>query len=272
MWLEKLARFGCINKGLVYFTIGLLILRLVFGISSQRTNSKGALRFISTQPFGKLALVIVAIGLICYALWRLFEALNPYSFQFTKEKIVERLGFLCSGLSYGGLAFSATKIVLNLGVDYSDSASDWTAKLMSQPFGQLLVGIVGLIVIGVGSFFFYKAFSAKLFPKLNFTPQQTKKYMWAINIGKFGITARGFIFILIGFFLIQSAKQFDPETAVGLDQVLELIARQPQGKFLLSIVALGFIAYSLQMCIEAKYRNFSQLRQKLENNIPLKKT
>lgn len=46
MWLEKLARFGCATKGLVYFTIGLLALRLAFGISSQTTNSKGALKFI----------------------------------------------------------------------------------------------------------------------------------------------------------------------------------------------------------------------------------
>lgn len=45
MWLEKLARFGCATKGLVYFTIGLLALRLTFEISSQ-TTSKGALKFI----------------------------------------------------------------------------------------------------------------------------------------------------------------------------------------------------------------------------------
>ena len=271
MWLEKLARFGCATKGLVYFTIGLLALRLAFGISSQTTNSKGALKFISAQPFGKFALVIVAIGLSCYTLWRLFEAINPYSFQFTRSQIIERLSFLFSGLSYGGLAFCATKIILNLGVDYSDKVTDWTAILMSQPFGQLFVGIAGLIIVGVGSFFFYRAFSEKASHKLNFTSQEAKKYTWAIAIGKFGITARGFIFILIGFFLIQSARQFDPETAVGLDQVLELIAIQPQGKFLLSLVALGFIAYSLHMCIEAKYRDFSQLRQKVKNTLPLKK-
>ena len=271
MWWEKLARFGCATKGLVYFIIGLLALRLAFGISSQTTNSKGALKFISSQPLGKFALVIVAIGLTCYTLWRLFEAFNPYCFQFTKNQIIERLGFLFSGMSYGGLAFSAAKIILNLGVDYTDKTTDWTAKLMTQPFGQLLVGVVGLIIIGVGSFFFYRAFYQKLSHKLNFTPQEAEKYTWAIAIGKFGITARGFIFILIGFFLIQSARQFDPETALGLDQVLELIAIQPQGKFLLSLVALGFIAYSLQMCIEAKYRDFSQLRQKVEKTISLEK-
>ena len=95
-----------------------------------------------------------------------------------------------------------------------------------------------------------------------FNPQKTSGYSWLIKIGKFGIAARGAIFILIGSFFLQSAQQYDPQKAVDLDQALEIIARQPQGRVMLILVALGFIAYSLHMCIEAKYRDFSKLRQK----------
>ena len=263
LWLERLARFGCLTKGLVYFILGFLSLRLAMGVSSTTTNSKGALKFISNQPLGKPALVVVAIGLVSYTLWRLLEAINPYSFELSRDKVVKRLSLLASGISYGSLAFSATKIVLNMKVTYQDTTTDWTATLMSQPFGQLLVMSVGLVVIGVGCTFFYRAFRKPISQQFHLVfPRNFRFTKILTNVSKFGIMARGFIFMLIGFFLVQSGRKFDPETAAGLDQILEMVATQPQGKIFLTAIALGLIAYSLHMLIEAKYRDFSSLQSK----------
>ncbi len=262
-WFEKLARFGCLTKGLVYFLLGLLCFRLAFGISSETADSRGALRLIAIQPLGKPILLVVAGGLFCYAFWRLFEAFSPYGFEFKKKKIFKRISYICSGISYGGSALTALKIILNLDEDDLDSTADLTARLMYQPFGQFLIGCIGTGVIGVGSFFFYRAFNKKLSYESNLKEDKNSKYLTVTTaISKFGFTARGVIFILIGFFLIESARQFNPETAAGLDQILELIARQRQGKILLSVIGLGLISYSFHMFIEAKYRDFSRLRKK----------
>ena len=261
MWLENLARFGCATKGLVYFLIALLSFQLAFGVSSSSADSKGALRLLSAQPFGQIALTIVAFGLCSYTLWRLFEAINPFSFEWQKKEIFKRVGYFFSGISYGGLAFSATRIVLNLQVEDADQTKGWTAMLMSQPFGQILVAMVGVGVFGAGCFYFYRPFKHENSQRFTFNRQEKKQYLWLIMIGYFGLIALGVVFVLIGFFLFQSALQYDPQKAAGLDQILEIIARQPQGKIMLSIVAIGFIGYSLHMCIEARYRDFSSLRQ-----------
>ncbi len=267
MWLEQLARFGCAAKGLVYFIIGLLSLQVAFGMSSQTTDTKGALQAIAVQPFGKFLLSFVAVGLAGYALWRLLEAIvDPEHSQQEVASILPRIGYAISGLSYASLAFSATQIIFDVRNPSGDLTKGWTAKLLMQPFGQWLVTIVGIIVISVGLSYLYRAFHKKFREQFNLNWVDSASGIWAMHIGRFGIAARGFVFILIGFFLVQAARQFNPQEARGLDEALQALAVQPQGKFLLGLVALGFIAYSIHMLVEARYRRLRWLRKTLKDS------
>jgi hypothetical protein len=42
------------------------------------------------------------------------------------------------------------------------STQDWTARLLSQPFGQWLVGIVGAFTIGLGFYQLYKSLQSQI--------------------------------------------------------------------------------------------------------------
>ena len=59
------------------------------------------------------------------------------------------------------------------------SEDGMTAKLMAQPFGVWLVGLVGVIIAGVAAFQFYKAFSGKFKERLNFSgvAQKTRELL-----------------------------------------------------------------------------------------------
>src|SRR5579863_3971115 len=70
-----LARAGFVSRGLVYGIIGILAFRLAIGDGGKITNQQGALHTVAHQPFGKVALTLVAIGLGGYAMLRLFRAL-----------------------------------------------------------------------------------------------------------------------------------------------------------------------------------------------------
>src|SRR5579862_8206080 len=72
---ESLARSGFAARGLIYVIIGVLAIKLAVGAGGTTTNQQGALKTIAHQPFGKVLLVLVAIGLGGYALWRLIHAL-----------------------------------------------------------------------------------------------------------------------------------------------------------------------------------------------------
>ena len=61
-------------RGVVYGIIGVLAIKLAFGDGGKTTNQQGALQTIARQPFGKVLLVLLALGLAGYALWRLVRA------------------------------------------------------------------------------------------------------------------------------------------------------------------------------------------------------
>ena len=73
-WVERLARFGYAAKGAVYIVVGLLAAMAAFGMGGKTTDTRGALATIVTQPFGRVLLGAVAVGLVGYALWRFVQA------------------------------------------------------------------------------------------------------------------------------------------------------------------------------------------------------
>lgn len=150
---------------------------------------------------------------------------------------------------------SATQIVLgSKSSGSSHSTQDWTALLLSQPFGQWLVGTVGAVTVGMGFYQFYQAYKAKFRTQLKLHEMSDTEQTWATRLGRFGLAARGVVFMVTGFFLIQAARQSNPNQARGLGGALEALAQQPYGPWILGIVALGLVAYGLYMGVQARYR------------------
>ncbi len=258
MWVEKLARLGYIVKGGVYSLIGILAVQAALSSGGKTTDSKGAIRTIAAQPFGKILLIVVAVGLFGYALWRFIEAIeNPESSGKSQAKdIIKRIGYFISGLIYGALAFDAGRIALGAGGGGSNgkSKAEWTAIVMQKPFGRWLIGTVGAIIIGLGVYRLYRAFKVKFRKRLDLSELSSTEEFWLVNVSRFGIAARGVVFLIIGGFLIRAAKQFDANEVKGLDGTLQAIAQQPFGKILLLLVALGLVAYGIYLWVQARYR------------------
>lgn len=256
-WVEQLARFGYAAKGVVYFVVGLLAAQAALGTGGQITDTSGALQTIVTQPFGKFLLTLVTIGLIGYVIWRIVQTiLDPeHSGESTDAKqIVQRIGYALSGFAYAGLALTAIKLILGSGSSGGDATQDWTARFMAQPFGQWLVGLGGLATIAVGLSYLYQAYKAKFQKHFRLSQMSEQERTWAKRLGQFGIAARGIVVSVIGFFLVQAALQSNASEARGLGGALASLAQQPFGSWILALVALGLIAYSIYSLIEARYR------------------
>jgi hypothetical protein len=257
-WVLRLARMGYVTKGVVYTIVGFLAAQAAFGTGGETTGSSGALQEIVSQPFGQVLLGIVVVGLAGYALWRLVQGTFDIDNQGDgMQAIGKRIGYVVSGLLYGGLAWTAAQIVLGSGGGGGSSTQDWTARLMAQPFGVWLVGIVGAIVIGTGIYQVYKGVTAKFREKLHLASMSERERTWAISAGQFGLSARGVVLGLIGLFLIQAALQTNPNQAKGLGSTLQEIAQQPFGVWLLGITAVGLIAYGIFMAFLGRYRRIN---------------
>lgn len=260
-WVEKLARFGFAAKGFVYFVVGLLAAQAALGVGGRTTDTSGALNTIVSQPFGKFLLALVTVGLVGYALWRFVELIfDPeHSGERTEAKhIAQRIGYGFSAIAYSGLALTAVRLIMGNASSSGDSTQDWTARFMAQPFGRWLVGLAGVVVVAVGLSYLYQAYKAKFQRHFNLHQMGDTERRWVKWLGQFGIAARGVVFSIIGLFLLLAALRQNANEARGLGGALAALAAQPFGPWLLGIVALGLIAYSLYSLIEARYRQIHQ--------------
>ncbi len=225
------------------------------GAGAANDGKKSALQYIAELPFGQFLLAVMAIGLASHALWRIVQAFMDTENKGSMWKgIAARGAFAVIGLIYAGLAFSAVKIFL--GARSADGAEEkgWTALLLAQPFGQWLVGIVGVIVVGVGLYQFYRSYSAAFRKNLLLDEMNKTEEKWATRFGRFGYAARGVVFCVIGFFLVLAAYQTDAGETRGLGGALHAVEQQAFGAWLLGLVAAGFVSYGLFMFVLAKYR------------------
>ena len=255
--METLARFGYVAKGFVYAAIGILALLAAFSIGGKTTDTTGALQAIAAQPFGQILLVLIALGLVGYVIWRLIQAINDPGDKGTDAKgIFTRLGYIFSGIAYAGVAINAALLAIGTSNSGSggNSKQDWTAMVMQQPFGRWLVGLAGALVVGIGFWRLYQAYKIKFRKKLNLSELSSQQKDWLVNISRFGIAARGVVFVMIGIFVLQAAHQYNPEKVKGLDGALLTLTQQPFGKVLLALMALGLVAYAVYLLLQARYR------------------
>lgn len=254
--IETLARLGYGARGVVYGLVGGLALLAAIGSGGQTGGSRSALQTLLSQPFGKLWLILIALGLFGFCAWRILESLTDADRRGSDMKgWGVRGAHLISGIIYAGLAISALNLALGRGSGSGgedQAAQDWTAWLMSQPFGQWLVGLVGLAVFGTGFAFIWKAWRGNVAERLSLPAD---KRDWIVTLGRMGFAARGLVFLMIGGFLILAAIRASSSQVHGLGGALQALQQQPYGWVLLALTALGLFAFGLFGLVQARYRH-----------------
>ena len=90
---EVLTRAGFVARGLIYGIIGLFAFEVAVSDTGKLTNQQGAIRTVASQPFGEFLLLLLAIGLGGYAIWRIFRAALGHGPE-DSDSTLERLGGL----------------------------------------------------------------------------------------------------------------------------------------------------------------------------------
>jgi Domain of Unknown Function (DUF1206) len=254
-WIERAARFGYTAYGVVYVLVGVLSVRAALGAGGETAGQEGALQTILLAPLGRVLLGLVALGLLGYAMWRLFQGvLDPDDEGRDTKGLAKRSDHVVNGLFHAALAVSVGRVALGSGGGGGGGPDDWTATLLQQPLGRWLVGAVGAGIFAIGLFQFYRAYDVKFMEKLKPGEMGPREKMWTRRAGRLGHAARGVVFLVMGVFLTQAALHSDPDEARGLGGALSALAAQPFGPYLLGLVALGLVAFGLFMFVVARYR------------------
>lgn len=255
-WVEWLARFGYAARGVVYGLVGILALKTAFGAGGATTDTQGAVQAIAQQS--RFLLILVAIGLFGYALWRFVQAVIDPEHKGTDPKgLAQRGAMVASGIAYSTLALAATRIASgsqSAAADGGGGTQGMTANLMAQPFGRWLVALAGIAVIVSGLYQIAEGWKEKFRRRLQLDELPPELQHRVVQTGKLGLLSRGFVFLMIGMFLIVAAWKADPTEARGLGGALATLAQQPYGPWLLGLVALGLLAFGIYSLVESRYR------------------
>ena len=248
-WIERFARVGYIAKAILYGTVGVLAAGAAFG-RGETTDSRGAMTRLLGAPFGQLLLLIIAAGLVGYAAWRCTSAIVDAEGRGNDAKgLALRASFLVRGLAHLGLAYSAIRLAAG------SSAGGNGSQVATSTAMDLTVWLVWAAAIGIGGFGLYqlyRAAAAKLSKQLRQGEMRAEVGAWVIVVSRFGIAARGLVFMAIAWLLGQAAWEHDASQAGGIQEALARIA----GLGSLPYVAIGggLIAYGVYELLNARYR------------------
>lgn len=249
------ARAGYAARGIVYLLVGGLAALAATDMGGQAEGSRGALKHLLTAPLGSVLLGAIAIGLVGYATWRTIQAVKDTDHHgLGVQGIVVRAALLFSALIHLLLANFVARLIFSLGGSSGDDnggAESLASWLLQQPYGQWLVGAVGLVVMGVGIAHGVKGWRAS-FDRHFDMPVPLQR--WTYPVCRFGLATRGIIFVIVGVFFIIAAYQVNPDQAGGMPEVFNALRRQSFGPWLLAFVATGLFAFGLYSLLEAFYR------------------
>lgn len=255
--IERLARLGYAAIGVVYMIVGGFAAAAGFGSGDAVGGQNIAFRFILHQPFGKLALAVIVVGLIGYVLWRIISALTDSEHRGSDAKgLAIRAGSAGRGLVYAALCVEVVRMLAlgksGNGDGGEQSAKHWTATIMDKPFGRWLVVAAGLGVVAYGAYQLYAAWDAKLSKRISLGEMDDRVRRKVVAISRFGIGARGIVFFVIGGSLVVAGVKHNPNAAHATSGALAVMPPP-----MLGLVGIGLIAYGVYAMVNARYRRIT---------------
>lgn len=240
--LRALARVGYAVSGVLHIVIAGIALQVAWGGGGGQADQSGALAAIGGTPFGAVLLWLMVLGFLALALWQITEVVS-------QSDLKDRGKAAAKAVLYGALAVTSVRFATGGGSSSSseDSSQGFTATLMQQPAGRWLVGAVGLAVVAAGAAHMWKGATQGFCTDLVEDPGVA-----ATGAGVVGYSAKGVALAVMGGLFVLAALQQQSEEASGLDGALKTLKEQPFGPYLLTLVALGLVAYGIYCFVRAR--------------------
>ncbi len=238
-------RFGYLSRGFLYGTIGVFAVLFAVGQSSKTLNTAGVVNFVNSLYLGRYLLLIFMIGLSGYIFWSGVRAFMDIIFE-DEEKLhfFQRFGYIISLLSYTSIVVSIAAFILHLHkLSDGNDLNNLGKTLLYIPFGGILLLCVAIGSMIGGVLQMIRAITAN--KPLDFWSSENRprfKIPFMI-FAKIGITIRGFIFVLIGFFLLLAVLNTNPSEIKGMTEIFEVLKKIHYGSFLLASIGISLIFF-----------------------------
>lgn len=250
-WVRAVGRIGIASRGVIYLLLAYLAFDIArHGSAPTQTSSTGALQELEARTGGKLLLVVLAIGLGCYAAWRLFDAVTG------TNGALRRLASLAVAIIYGILCARAVELIAGHSTNggASSNPQPWVAKVMGWSGGTVAVEVAGAVLVGAGVGLAAWGLLHR-YDKNLALERLSRPWQRAIRVlGGFGDLARGSLVALFGVYLLEAGVTSNPLQAKSVDQTLRALVHHPFGAVAIGAIALGLLSFGIFSFFDARLR------------------
>ena len=249
-WAIPVMRAGYGGRGVVYLAVaGASLYSIWRGGEAKDTSS--TLGWLENSWAGSLVLVLIVLGMVSYAVWRVIDSVFDLEDYGTDAKgLVARAGMLVTGalhLAVGGLAAS---LLLGGGSGDGSTIRDSVAMVMGWPFGRWLVALVALVIIGAGAYYLKKGWGNEYREHL-----RASRFTTRFNpVLKAGVMAHGTVIAVIGLLFLFAAWQANPSRAGGTGEAFDWLSGQAYGQALVTGLCVGLAGFAVFCFVNAAYR------------------
>lgn len=241
--IAMLARVGYLARAIVYLALGYLTLA-----TGEAEGTTSVLDPLANVPGGNALMLLLALGLAAYGLFRLYGAWVDLENDGDDWKgRGKRFGHSLSGMAHLGMAWAALGIGLG-GEGASDGAAGGAAadQVIDLPGGWALLVIVAIGFVLAAASQASRAWSGKFMALMS---RDTPK--WAEIFGRVGYAARAAIFIALAWAILSAALSGNAGQ-IGFQDALATYREQDE---LYSAIAAGLAMFGIFSLIMARYRD-----------------
>lgn len=241
--IAMLARAGYLARAIVYFALGYLTLA-----TGEAEGTASVLDPLADVPGGNALMMLLAIGLAAYGLFRLYGAWVDLENDGDDWKgRGKRFGHVLSGCAHLVLGWGALKLGFG-GTGPNDGAAGEAAaeQVINLPGGWLLIVIVaaGIALAAVSQA--SRAWSGKFMALMS---RETPR--WAEIVGRIGYAARAAVFAALAWAILEAGLSGNPGE-IGFQDALAAYRDEDE---LYRTIAAGLAMFGVFSLVMARYRD-----------------
>lgn len=254
--LELTARVGYGARGFVYLSVGLLVLFAMLNMVGDAVGVRGALEWLSQRPLGRVWMLLVGLGLSAFVMWRVLQSVFDADHEGTsRDGLMTRASQLGSGFGYSAMAFAAFSLFAGQRAENPSEgvsrSQERAAMLLDLPFGRWLLIAAGLVIFGIGIGNVVKAWREDFSEYLDCSAHTCQR---VTPLARVGHVARGLAYLPLAGLVVVAGWHTRAAEVTSFGAALEMVERQTAGRWIIGLIALGFVAFGAFAFVEARFR------------------
>lgn len=247
-WAVPVMRVGYAGRALTYLAVAGVSLYSIWR-GGEAKGTAEALEWLQ-GGWGTAIVVLIAIGLFAYAVWRMIDSFwDLEAYGSGAKGLTARAGMIVTGLVHLALGALALMVVIGSG-DASSGQGGYLTNLLGKPGGQAALTVAGVLTIGAGGYYLYKAWSEAYRKHLCANPA-TMHLNAAL---KAGLAAHGVVVAIIGVLILQTALSASGAQAGGMGSAFDWLSAKAYGRILVTVLCFGLLGFALFCFVNALYR------------------